>query len=243
MKKISVITISYNNKIDIENTIKSVISQTWQNIEYIVIDGGSNDGTIDIIENYIHNVDVFISEKDDGIYDALNKGITLATGDYLICMNAGDCFFSPTTIENVFEKLSTSPDIIYGNHIDPALPNQIIKPRKLSEFWKGMPFNHQSTFVKTTLQKKYPFNLKYRVSSVYDFFYKTWKNGYSFQYIDQTIAFYDMNGISATSYAWLWDYLRINYVHNPRDLVKVVSKCYIDFFSRLKRKIRCQIIL
>src|ERR1700761_611826 len=111
--KLSVITIVYNNVRDIERTMLSVINQTYQNVEYIIVDGLSNDGTLDIIHKYSDKVAKLISEKDEGIYDAMNKGLAAATGDYVIFMNSGDEFYDINTVSNVFAS-EPGADIYYG---------------------------------------------------------------------------------------------------------------------------------
>src|ERR1700722_6602734 len=110
---LSVITIVYNNVKGIERTMLSVLSQTYPNIEYIVVDGLSNDGTLGVIMKYENRIAKFSSEKDDGIYDAMNKGLDLATGDYVIFMNSGDEFFDADTVAAVFAS-GDDADIYYG---------------------------------------------------------------------------------------------------------------------------------
>ena len=110
---LSVITIVYNNVKHIERTIFSVVNQTYPNIEYIVVDGKSTDGTLQIIERYKTRIAKIISEKDEGIYDAMNKGLAAATGDYVIFMNSGDEFYKTDTVERVFET-APDADIYYG---------------------------------------------------------------------------------------------------------------------------------
>ena len=102
--KVTVITVCYNAETGIEKTIQSVIGQTYQNIEYIIIDGGSKDHTLNIVNKYKDRISKVISEPDKGIYDAMNKGILAATGDWINFMNVGDSFFSPDTLSKVFEK-------------------------------------------------------------------------------------------------------------------------------------------
>lgn len=116
--KISVITICYNNKADVEYTIKSVLSQTYSNIEYIIVDGGSTDGTLDLLNTYQDGITNLISEPDNGIYDALNKGIKAATGEWLICMNAGDVFVSATTLSDIFnQQIPEDKTVLYSDFI------------------------------------------------------------------------------------------------------------------------------
>ena len=114
--KITIITVSYNAATSIEPTILSVINQTYPNIEYIVIDGGSNDGTVDIIKKYQNKISYWVSEPDKGIYDAMNKGIRMATGDWINFMNAGDTFFCDTSLNLLFiPEPESDIDIIYGD--------------------------------------------------------------------------------------------------------------------------------
>ena len=102
--KISIITICYNCREDLEQTIQSVIAQSYANKEYIVVDGGSTDGTADVLASYRQHIDILISERDNGIYDALNKGIRLASGEWIICMNAGDVFDDKDVLSNLFQS-------------------------------------------------------------------------------------------------------------------------------------------
>ena len=116
--KISVITICYNCKADLEGTIKSVLSQTYDNIEYIIVDGGSTDGTSDILKKYQNDISKLISEPDNGIYDALNKGVKAATGDWIICMNAGDIFVSATTLSDIFsQQIPQGKTVLYSDFL------------------------------------------------------------------------------------------------------------------------------
>lgn len=172
---ISVITVCYNVAGEIGHTLQSVASQTYPHIQYIVVDGASTDGTVALIEQYQGNIDLFISEPDRGIYDAMNKGIQAATGDYLCFMNAGDTFHSPTTLSEVFAQIkSPLPDVIYGetNIVDEN--RQFLRPRRLStpeqltyrSFLKGMVVCHQSFYPRRDLVPCY--NLGYRFSSDFD---------------------------------------------------------------------------
>src|SRR5690606_11151151 len=110
--KISIITIVYNNVRDIEYTIRSVMKQTYANIEYIIVDGFSTDGTLDVIEKYREEIAILISEKDNGIYDAMNKGLNVATGDYVLFLNSGDELYEDMTLEKVFSSADNA-DVYY----------------------------------------------------------------------------------------------------------------------------------
>ena len=199
---ISVITVSYNAQHIIEKTILSIINQTYKNIEYIIIDGGSTDGTIDVIKKYDSKITHWISEPDKGIYDAMNKGIKLAKGEWINFMNCGDSFYSIDTIRQVVDKLLTTEciDIVYGNTIIKINNNKyIVRPEELECISNHLPFCHQCAFVQTSLAKKHPFDLKYKFVADYNFFYQQYHKKKSFLYINYPIANYQIGGDGFTA--------------------------------------------
>ncbi len=111
--KISIITVVWNNQETIKDAIESVLNQTYKNIEYIIIDGASTDSTIEIIKSYGDKINIFVSEKDNGIYDAMNKGITLATGDVVGILNSDDIYMNNTSIQNIISKFEKKKLIVY----------------------------------------------------------------------------------------------------------------------------------
>jgi len=182
LPKLSVITVVYNSEQFIERTIQSVLGQTYSNIEYIIIDGGSSDKTIDLIKKYNSLSGNWISEKDNGLYDAMNKGLLRVTGDYVCFLNSGDTFFSNDTIENVFSGISEHPDVIYGETMIVDSEGNEIGLRRLKtpenltwkSFKKGMLVCHQSIYVKSAIAENY--NLKYKYSADFDWVLKVLKN-------------------------------------------------------------------
>ena len=148
--KISVITVVYNGEKYLEHTIQSVINQTYKNLEYIIIDGGSTDGTIDIIKKYKTKIDYWISEKDKGIYDAMNKGINVANSNsYLLFLNAGDSFYNNQTLKKIFQKyIDNNTGIIYGKTSTGKKILNYNKQITLKDMAQGMMICHQSTFLK-----------------------------------------------------------------------------------------------
>ncbi len=170
--KISIITVVYNAKSLIERTIKSVLSQSYTNIEYIIIDGASSDGTLELAEKYQHDIAVILSGKDNGIYDAMNKGLATATGDYVLFLNAGDELYSNDIIESVVAL--GDADVYYGNTAVVNEQGLVLGDRRLSPpeqlDWKSLKFgmcvSHQSFIAKRSLCEKY--NLKYAVSADID---------------------------------------------------------------------------
>jgi len=197
--KVSVITVSLNAADSIETTISSVIQQTYSNIEYIIIDGGSTDGTEDIIMKYRKHIDVFISEPDKGIYDAMNKGVKYATGEWVIFMNAGDTFYDNKVIERVFSKVKNiqEVDLIYGDWCRRYNNfSKIVKAGNLENLWKGMVFSHQSLFTRTDLLKTNPFNIHYKIAADFDFIFRMYLQGKNFFYVDEVISVVSMDGLS-----------------------------------------------
>jgi glycosyltransferase involved in cell wall biosynthesis len=201
-QKLSVITIVYNNVKDIERSLRSVIDQTYQNIEYIVIDGASTDGTKQIIEKYSPSITTFISEPDKGIYDAMNKGLALATGDYVLFMNSGDEIYSLDTVAKVFESSPTAADIYYGetemynDQWESLGQRRHQAPEKFS--WKsfkyGMSISHQAIYIKRSLTT--PYDLLYKYSSDIDWIIKAAKKAGHIVNTKMYVAKYLVGGIS-----------------------------------------------
>ena len=151
-KKLSVITVCYNEESNIDVTIRSVLEQTdRQNIEYIVIDGGSTDGTLDIVNSYASEIDVFVSEKDEGLYDAMNKGVKAATGQWVQFMNAGDVYSSPDVVRRVFDVDRPAAAIIYGksNRVTDIGNRFPVFPGSLASLRNGPTFRHGACFIPT----------------------------------------------------------------------------------------------
>jgi len=175
---ISIITISYNSCLTIEDTILSVINQTYPHIEYIVIDGGSKDGTVDIIKRYENKISYWISEPDKGIYYAMNKGIAATTGEWINFINCGD---SGNTVFQYSDHTEIEANRQYGNY-------------------KFMPACHQSIFCRTHYMKQFMFDTRYKISADFDFFYKLYFTNNQYLYKDITVAVFDaMGGISSTN--------------------------------------------
>jgi glycosyltransferase involved in cell wall biosynthesis len=171
--KISIVTVVYNAKPFIERTIKSVISQSYLNIEYIIIDGGSDDGTLELAEHYQSQIALIQSGKDSGLYDAMNKGLKDATGDYILFLNAGDELFDKDTITKVFSS-SPNADAYYGNTIVVNNSGVVLGDRRLKPpaqlTWRslkyGMCVSHQSFIARRLLCDNY--NLKYAIAADID---------------------------------------------------------------------------
>ena len=204
-KKISIITIVLNDEEKIEKTLQSVINQTYSNIEYIVIDGLSKDNTLNIINKYRGKIDKIVSERDNGIYDAMNKGITLSTGDYIWFINSGDEVYQKDTVYNIFNKFNEDyPDVIYGRTALFNSRGELVKiprtPRKIDSFsfTKGMPVSHQGFIAKKELVEYY--NLSYRYVSDQDWIIKILKKNRVILNTDMIISKYILGGFSNSNF-------------------------------------------
>jgi glycosyltransferase involved in cell wall biosynthesis len=173
---ISIITVTYNAEKVLEDTIQSVITQTYRHIEYIIIDGASTDGTMAIARKYQEHIQHIVSEPDGGIYDAMNKGIQLAQGDYICFLNAGDSLHEDDTLQQMIHSIQEEhlPDILYGETSIVDGEGHFVRMRRLSapenlnwkSFKKGMLVCHQAFFVRSSICE--PYNLTYRFSADFD---------------------------------------------------------------------------
>jgi len=194
---ISVITVVLNSRKYIEDTIQNVTDQTYDNIEYIVIDGGSTDGTLDIIKKYDPLIDYWVSKPDNGIYFAMNLGIEVARGDWINFINSADEYFDVHVIEQLLSKNLRDADIVYGNtEIKYQGFKTIKRAQKLENTWKGMPFCHASALCKTSLLKKNMFDTSYQLSSDFNFFYNAFISKRKFLYYDTTVSSIPASGLT-----------------------------------------------
>ncbi|NRA15614.1 MAG: glycosyltransferase [Oceanospirillaceae bacterium] len=200
---ITIITVVYNNVGVIESTINNLLSQTYANVEYIVVDGGSIDGTLDVICSYEDKIDYFISEKDHGIYDAMNKALNKATGEWVYFLNCGDVFYDDNVLSLVNEHLSGDEPIVHfncsvkdneGNEVNvrrfPSLPEHLRK-------WPCV--QHQSVFCRRSILKELGgFDISLKLLADYDFFVRAYLRGASFKTFPEfKISVYNSEGVSA----------------------------------------------
>ena len=196
--KLSIITVNYNDASGLERTIKSVISQTFRDYEFIIIDGGSSDGSVDVIKKYERYIDYWISEPDGGIYPGMNKGLRQAKGEYVNFMNGGDCFYVPDVLERIF-SIDTNADIITGTHIGSPHPNIGQNGITMYDLYTGA-VDHQASFIRREIALKHPYDEKYRIVSDWKFFIQALIfDNCSFYYTDIIVVNVDMNGISNTN--------------------------------------------
>lgn len=201
---LTVITVVYNNVKHIERTLISVINQTYKNIEYIVIDGASTDGTLEIINQYRNKIATIISEKDDGIYYAMNKGLALAKGNYVLFMNSGDEIFEPATVEKIF--MLPYADIYYGETLMISDDLKILGQRRhktplnltLNSFKYGMSVSHQAIYINTQLLQ--PYNTNFKLSADIDWILNALKKAKKVTNTNLYVAKYLVGGMSKTKH-------------------------------------------
>ena len=200
---ISIITVVYNGAKTLDQTIQSVLNQTYKNIEYIIIDGGSKDGTLDIIKSYENQISLWVSEPDKGLYDAMNKGIKLANGELIGMINSDD-WYERNAVELIVESYLQNPvkQIFHGDRFD-VFENETRKVRKFhpSRFkfiYYGMTYNHPSMFIHRDIYANELYNIKLKALSDYEFVLKQFlKKETIFHYIPKTYVNYRLDGISA----------------------------------------------
>ncbi|MBK3333197.1 glycosyltransferase [Persephonella atlantica] len=194
---VSIITVVYNGEKYLEETIQSVINQVYPNIEYIIIDGGSTDGTLDIIRKYENYIDYWVSEPDDGIYDAMNKGIKSATGMWINFMNAGDSFTNREVLTKIKFHIYKEKALIYGNKIQNG---EIIFPLDITKLEVGeiMACHQAMFFNKRVLKHELFYNVKYKIYGDYELVNRIYlKNPENLVYINEAICMFRGGGVSS----------------------------------------------
>lgn len=196
---VTIVTVVYNGEKYIEETILSVINQSYTNVEYIIVDGGSTDGTLGLIRKYEDRIDYWVSEGDYGIYDAMNKGIALSSGAWVNFMNAGDVFLHTEVINEVFSQHNYSgSDFVYGNHVVvyPSGRERFAISGDIKSLWKGSQFCHQAVFSKSQYVKKNMFDINCGLVADFKMFYKAQRSGAVFSHVDSTVCRYQAGGVS-----------------------------------------------
>jgi len=198
---LTIITVVFNGAKHLEQTIESVINQSYDNIEYIIIDGGSTDGTLDIIKKYEIQIDYWVSEPDKGIYDAMNKGINVSTGDYIAFINADD-WYHINAISTIVNTLSSENDLdfLYAN-INFVLEDDSYLNWKGNTGKNGTHIPHPACFIKSYLLKEEGFNTDYRIAADYEMTLRLFNNeNVKTKYLDFTVANFRTGGTSSAFY-------------------------------------------
>ena len=208
--KFSIITVTYNAGKVLEDTIQSVIFQTYRNVEYIIVDGHSKDNTMDIVNKYRNHISKVISEPDKGLYDAMNKGIRLATGDYLCFLNAGDTLHTHDTLQAIVNTLSSEqlPDVIYGETAIVDKHRRFLHMRKKStpkqlnwkSFKEGMLVCHQAFLASRALAQKETYDLGYRFSADFDWCIRIMKRAKTLHNTHTTLIDYLNEGMTTQNH-------------------------------------------
>ena len=188
---VTIITVCRNHAQELERTIRSVESQTWQEKEYLVIDGASTDDSLDVIKAHEASITRWVSEPDQGIYDAMNKGVKMAQGEWVIFMNAGDTFAGDDTLQRVFGN-PLDADVIYGDVIKGELVKKAEAPRNAHRMF----YCHQSAFVRTSCLREYPFDIRHRMSADFKQVKQLYLSGKRFRQLDFPVANFDTQGVS-----------------------------------------------
>lgn len=206
--KFSIITVTYNAAQVLEDTIQSVITQTYKGVEYIIIDGGSKDGTLDIINRYKTHIHTVISEPDKGLYDAMNKGIRVATGNYICFLNAGDALHEDDTLLLMVHSITGEvlPDVLYGETQLVDEEGHFVRMRRLSapeqltwkSFQKGMLVCHQAFFARRELVE--PYDLHYRFSADFDWCIRIMKKSHNLHNTHLTLIDYLNEGMTTRNH-------------------------------------------
>lgn len=232
--KISVVTVVKNQKDKLPITINSVLNQSYKNLEYIIIDGASSDGSVDLIKSLINKKVKFISEKDNGLYFAMNKAIDLASGEYIIFMNAGDYFFNNTCIESIFKDTQDAA-VIYGNTeiIYDKKNTKILNIKNHSHKYHHN-FIHQSSFTRIDIMKKFKFDTSYKIAADTNFFTTIFNEGHNFLYINKIISCFDASGISSNiSFRIFYEDLKIGQKYNKLFFISHIAKYIFSLIPRM----------
>lgn len=212
LPKITVATVTFNSASIIEDCIQSVLRQKYNNLEYIIIDGNSTDGTVDILKKYYSQIR-YVSEPDKGIYDAMNKALRMSTGDYLIFIGSDDRFVSLDVLARMSTHLKNETIIYYGNVLRPL--KMEIYCGKYNKYKLAVKnISHQAIFYPRSVYKSLQYDLHYKLFADYVYNMQLWKN-IKFQYVPILVTCYNETGLSATSVddAFIMDYTRLRLKH------------------------------
>lgn len=232
--KISVVTVCWNACAQLQRTVDNVAGLSYPNIEYLVIDGASTDGSLEYLNSRRDVIDVLVSEPDKGIYDAMNKGARLATGDFVIFMNAGDTFAQPDVLEKLFPEYMDA-DVIYGS----VVRNGVVKPAEEPHNGHRMYFCHQSAFTRRECLLEFPFDINHRMSADFKQFKQIYKAGRKFCRTDVPVADFDLSGVSNVNRSrGIWDNITvIRETDSLADRIRLLPRLYFVYLMlKIRRK-------
>lgn len=208
--KVSVVTVCRNALDMLKCTMESVMEQTFGDMEYIVVDGASTDGTVEFLKKYDEKHVKWVSEPDKGIYDAMNKGVAMASGEMVIFMNAGDRFCGSETLQRMINDVSADAEVVYGDVVKEQNGDMVCKKAEAPQNSHRMYFCHQSAMTRRDLLIKFPFDIKHKYSADFKFFKQVYLAGARFVQLPYPVAIFDTNGVSNTRRsAGLHDNIRV----------------------------------
>ncbi len=231
--KISIITVVYNRVGTIEQLISSVVNQTYDNIEFIIVDGASTDGTVDIIKKYDSVITNWISEPDDGIYNAMNKAVSMATGDYIEIIGSDDALAGEHAIESIIPYFDDETDLLSCNEwkVYPTVKRQSLLDNKYArdfDAYQGGMVGHAALFTRREVFKKYRFDESYKIAADYKFFLECYfDKEIKIKFVDNCIVYFESDaiGLSANKQACLQENARIyNELNLPFDDIERMKK-------------------
>jgi glycosyltransferase involved in cell wall biosynthesis len=242
---LTIVTVCLNSEKYLEETIKSVINQSYINIEYIIIDGGSTDKTLDIIKKYEKYIDKWISEPDNGIYDAMNKGIDMANGEMINFLNSNDYYYSKKSVKNIVEKyIKTKADVISGKlelinkngeHLR-IISKKNFSKMKIEEF----SISHPSTFVKTEIMKKYKFDTNYKIGADYKLLQTLFIKKYLFVNLDCIVTSFREGGISSNKELRIKEKIKIDI--ELLGITRAIKKNYNTLFRFFRNRVLVKLL-
>lgn len=198
--RLSIITVNFNNRDGLVRTARSVADQTFTDFEWIVVDGGSTDGSVDVIREYADQIAWSVSEPDRGIYDAMNKGLMKASGEYVQFLNSGDYYIDGEVLSKVFARDDLS-DVNYGDQWC-VRDGSVVEKRSYPDtidlgFLFRNPLGHQASFIRTDIAKAHPYRVRYTISADRAFFLELYLSGAGFRYLDIPVVYFDTDGIGS----------------------------------------------
>ncbi len=242
---VSIITVNLNNRAGLKQTLASVKEQTWHDREHLVIDGGSTDGSRELLEQWDRALSFWRSEPDQGIFHAMNKGVTAAQGERVVFLNSGDTFFATNSLETLCQA-HPAADIVYGNAL--AVSSRRVRPLTYPqtlthEFLLVTSIAHEATLIQRKLLQKFPYDESLRIVADWKFFLQAFRAGFSFRHLDTFVTRFDATGISnRPDYHALQRWERdqvLQSIFSPSELQKLESQVAIMFLPhRLQQNLR-----
>ena len=234
--RVSIITVTYNAEPLLQRTLQSVLAQRYADKEIVVVDGQSSDGTVAVIKRHAA-IQSWVSEPDKGIYDAMNKGVRMATGDWILFMNAGDTFASDDVLQCLFDAVDPAQaDVIYGDVVKGGVVKAAPRQYRL---YHRMLFCHQSVLTRRSCLLDTPFDIRHRLSADFKFFLLQYQQGARFQYVPLPVAVFDTGGVSNRSRSkGLLDNIRVvcEVIPFPQRLLFVARLAVPYLMCRLRGK-------